>query len=128
MASKQTTFRDLRSIAGAVLVTLGMFILYANLAGAADRLRHLFSANGSYGLGVMSAVIGVVAQVLHAHATDHHRFLHGVIQHALVLSWPLLLGMVGTVWSRDALTDRLGAAPKKDCDLVDLSARRSTLN
>ena len=38
MASQQAT-EGLRSTAGAALVGLGMFILYENLAGAADRLR-----------------------------------------------------------------------------------------
>jgi len=126
MAGQQTVFRSSKSIAGAVLVGLGMFILYENLAGAVARLSHILGANGSGALGVLPAVILAVSQVLQAYAADHQRFLQGFLQHMLVSSWPMLLVLVGTVLSRDAFADNVNALPKKDRGLVDLTAGRST--
>jgi uncharacterized membrane protein len=38
--------RSSKSIAGVALIGLGLFILFENLVGAVDALRHLISANG----------------------------------------------------------------------------------
>lgn len=127
MARQRTAFRSSKSIAGAVLVGFGMYILYGNLAGAIAWLSHVLGANSSEGLGVLPAVILAVSQVLEAQAANQQRFLQGLLQHMLVSSWPLLLVMVGTVLSRDTFTDDVNAFPKKDCGLVDQTAGRSTL-
>jgi hypothetical protein len=127
MAGQRTVFRSSKSIAGAGLVGFGMFILYGNLAGAIAWLSHVLGANSSEGLGVLPAVILAVSQVLESQAANQQRFLQGLLQHMLVSSWPLLLVMVGTVLSRDALTDNVNAFPKKDCGLADQTAGRSTL-
>jgi hypothetical protein len=126
MARQQTAFRSSKSIAGAALVGLGIFILYENLAEGVARLSHVLGANGSEALGVLPAVILAVARVLQAYTADHQRFLQGILEHMLVSSWPLLLVMVGTILSRDAFTNNVNALPKKDCGLVDLIAGRST--
>ena len=127
MVGRQTGFRGSKSIAGAALVGLGAFILYENLAGAVVRLSQVLGANGSGALGVLPAVILAGSRVVQAYPAGHQRFLHGLLQQVLVSSWPLLLVMVGTVLSRDALEDNVNVLPKKDCGRVDLTARRSTL-
>jgi uncharacterized membrane protein len=127
MAGQRTVFRISKSIAGAVLVGFGMFILYGNLAGAIAWLSHVLGANSSEGLGVLPAVILAVSQVVEAQAANQQRFLQGLLQDLLVSSWPLLLVMVGTVLSRDSFTDNVNAFPKEDCGLVDQTAGRSTL-
>jgi hypothetical protein len=119
MARQRTAFRSSKSIAGAVLVGFGMFILYGNLAGAIAWLSHVLGANSSERLGVLPAVILAVSQVVEAQAANQQRLLQGLFQHLLVSSWPLLLVMVGTVLSRDTFTDSTHFQKK----IVDLSIR-----
>ena len=80
MARRRMIFRSSRSIAGAVLVGLGMFVLYENLAGAVAWLSHVLGANGSEALGVLPAFVLAVSQGLQAHAMNHQQVLHGVLQ------------------------------------------------
>ena len=114
MARQRTAFRSSKSIAGAILVGFGMFVLYENLTGAVAWFRHVLSANSSDGLGILPAFVLAVSQVLHAYAANHERFLQVFFQHMLLSSWPLLLVMVGTVLSRDTCTDDINALQKKD--------------
>jgi hypothetical protein len=120
-------FERAKSIAGAALVGLGIFILYENLDRAATQLSHLVGTIPGKPLGVLPTVILAASRVLQAYAADHQRFLQGFIQHMLVSFWPLLLVMVGTVLSRDTFADNVNVLPKKDCGRVDLAAGRSTL-
>jgi uncharacterized membrane protein len=126
VARQRTTFRSSQSIAGALLVGSGMFILYENLVVSVAWLRHVLGANSSEALGVLPAVILTVSQVLQAHAANHQRFLQAFFQHMLAASWPLLLVTVGMALSRDIFTDNVNTAHKKDRALVDLTASRST--
>ena len=127
MARQRTTFRSSQSIAGAVLVGSGMFILYENLTVSVAWLRHVLGANSSEALGVLPAVILTISQVLQAHAANHQRFLQDFFQHMLAASWPLLLVTVGMALSRDIFMDNVKVVHKKDRALVDLTAGRSTL-
>jgi hypothetical protein len=45
----------------------------------------------------------------------------------LATFWPLLLVIAGTVLSRDAFPGDAATITKKDCGIVDLTVRRSTL-
>lgn len=107
MAGHRTSFRHAQSIAGAILVGLGTFVLHQHLAGAVVRLSHVLAANGSEALGMPPAVIQTIMQVLQAYATDHQRFVHILFQQMLVLSWPLLLVVAGTVLSRESFRDNV---------------------
>jgi hypothetical protein len=122
-----TFFERAKSIAGAALVGLGIYILYENLDRAATQLSQLLGTIPGGPLGVLPTVILAASRVLQVYAADHQRFLQGFLQHMLVSSWPLLLVMVGNVLSRDAFSDNVIALPKKDCGLVDRAAGRSTL-
>lgn len=123
---QQKFFGRAKSIAGAVLVGLGIFIFYENLDRAATQLSLLLGTIPGEALGVMPVTLAA-SRVLQAYAADHQRFLQGFLQQVLVSCWPLLLVMVGTLLSRDAFTDNVNSLPKKDCGLVDLAAGRSTL-
>jgi len=117
------TFGRAKSLAGAALVGLGIFIFQGNLDRAATQWRHLLSATHGEALGVLPTVILAAPRVLQAYGADHHRFLHGLLRDIFVSFWPLLLVIVGTVLSRDTFTEDVNALPKKDCRLVDLTAR-----
>jgi hypothetical protein len=127
MGIQRTFFERAKSISGATLIGLGIFILHEKLDGAATELSHLPGTIPGQALGVLPTIILAASRVLQAHAADHQRFLQGFLQHMLVSSWPLLLVMVGTVLSRDAFTDNVDPLPKKDCGLVDLTTGCSTL-
>ena len=119
---QQTFFGRAKSLAGAALVGLGIFILHGNLDRSATQWTHLLSATPGEAPGVLPTVILAAPRVLQAYAADHQRFLQGFLRDIFVPCWPLLLVMVGTVLSRDTLRDDCNVLPKKDCGLVDLAA------
>ena len=121
---QQTFFGRAKSIAGAALVGLGIFIF---LDRTASQLSHLLGAIPREAPGVLPSLILAAMRVLQAYAADHQRFLQVFLLHAVAASWPLLLVMVGTVLSRDCSTDNVNTLPKKDCGFVDLTAGRSTV-
>jgi hypothetical protein len=92
--------RSSKSIAGVALIGLGLFILFENLVGAVDALRHLISANGLEGAGILLAIVFAVARFIQAYAADHEQFLGTLLQHLFVSFWPLLLVRFGTLLSR----------------------------
>jgi putative Mn2+ efflux pump MntP len=112
MAAQRTVFRSSKSIAGAVLLVLGTFILYENLAGAVARLNHVLN-NSSAPLGVLPAAVLTVSQAAHAYGLNHQRFLQCLFHQMLVSSWPLLLIIFGAVLSRDTFADKFKARPRK---------------
>ncbi len=119
---QQTFFGRAKSLAGAALVGLGIFIFHGNLDRAATQWTHLLSTTPGEAPGVLPTVILAAPRVLQAYAADHKRFLQGSLRDIFVPCWPLLLVIVGTVLSRDTFTDDVNALPKKDCGLVDLAA------
>jgi hypothetical protein len=123
MAVQQTTVRILKSTAGAVLVGLGVFILYANMARPLAQLRHIL-ANGPATLGGLPAAIFVLMQTVHAHVLDHQRFVEGLFRHVLVSSlWPLLLVIFGTVLSKDTFAESSDQAQEDNGEAIDVSSR-----
>jgi len=119
---QRTFFGRAKSLAGAALVGLGIFILQGNLDRAATEWRQLSNTPGET-QGILPTVVLAAPRVLQAYAADHQRFVLGFLRHIFVSCWPLLLVMVGTVLSRDTFTDDVNAPPKKECGLVDLTAR-----
>ncbi len=105
MAPQKTTLQILKSITGAGIAGLGMFILYENLAGAIERLRHML-VNGSEALGGLPAAILFLSQNVHTYALDHQRLVHVFFQQTLASSlWPLFLVVFGTVLSGDTFAE-----------------------
>ena len=119
---QQTFFGRAKSIAGAALVGLGIFIFHGYLDRAATQWSHLLSTTPGEAPGVLATVIVAAPRVLQAYAADHQRFLQGFLRHIFASCWPLLLVIVGTVLIWDTFTDDVNALPKKDCRLVDLTA------
>ena len=117
---RQTSGRA-KSLAGAALVGLGIFIFHGNLDRAAAQWSHFLSTTHGEALGVLPTVILAVPRVLQAYGADHQRFLQGFFRDIFVSCWPLLLVVVGTVLSRDTLTEDVNSLPKKDCGSVDLT-------
>ena len=118
---QQTFFGRAKSLVGAALVGLGIFIFHGNLDRAATQWTHLSTTPGE-APGVLPTVILAAPRVLQAYAADHRRFLQGFLRDIFVPCWPLLLVMVGTVLSRETFTEDVNALPKKDCGLVDPAA------
>jgi hypothetical protein len=105
MTPQKTTLQIFQSITGAVIAGLGMFILYENLAGAVERLRHVL-VTGSEALGGLPAAILFLSQNVHTYALDHQRLVHVLFQQILTSSlWPLFMVIFGTVLSGDTLTE-----------------------
>jgi hypothetical protein len=57
MAGQNTVFRACKTIAGAGLAGLGLFILHGNLAAQMVRVTHRLAVNGSAALGLLPAAI-----------------------------------------------------------------------
>jgi hypothetical protein len=119
MARGRTVFRRSQSMAGAVLVGLGMFVLYEKLAGDVAWLSQVLGAHGSETLGVLPAFVLAVSQGVQAYAADHQRFLQGLLQQMLISSWPVLLVSFGSVLSRDLVTEKSTPVQEDTGDPVD---------
>ncbi len=119
-------FKYARSIAGTVLVAIGIFILHQDLDRTAAQLSHLLGIPGD-APGAFPTVVLAVLRLVQAYAADHQRFLQGFLHQVLESSWPVVLVVTGTVLSRNPSPNECEAPPKEICHLVDLTAGRSTL-
>ncbi|MGH9497604.1 MAG: hypothetical protein ACRD3L_00530 [Terriglobales bacterium] len=124
---QHTLLRRAKSIAGAALIGLGVFVLHGNLGQASGQLSHFFGTSHK-ALGALPALFLAAFQVLQADAFSHHRLLQNLFQHVLVTFWPLLLVIAGTALSREDLPSDAATIAKKDCEVVDPATRRSTLD
>ena len=116
---QQTFFGRAKSLAGAALIGLGIFIFQGNLDRAATQWRHLLSTTPGEAPGVLPTVILAAPGILQAYAADHQRFVQGFLREIFVSCWPLLLVAVGTVLLRDTFMGDVNGLPKKDCGLID---------
>ena len=119
---QQTFFGRAKSVAGAALVGIGIFILQGNLDRAATQWRHLLSTTHGEALGVLPTVILAAPRILQAYGADHQWFVQGFLRDLFVSCWPLLLVTVGTLLLRDTFVGDVNALPRKDCGLIDLTA------
>ena len=106
---QRTLFERAKSVAGAVLVVVGMFILYQHLDRAANQLH---GATGGP-LGALPTSVFAASRFVQSYAAGHQRFLENLVKQILISAWPLLLVMVGTALSRDGFGDQGDAIPKK---------------
>ena len=119
---QQTSLGRAKSLAGAALVGLGIFIFQGNLDRAATQWRHLLSTPHGEALGVLPTVILAAPHILQAYGADHQWFVQGFLREIFVSCWPLLLIVVGTVLLRDTFMGDVKALPRKDCGLIDQTA------
>jgi hypothetical protein len=113
MTRQRNSSENLKSLAGGILVGLGLHILSGNLAGDATQLRHLLGIPAGAALGLLPSVALVASQVAQAYDLDQHRFLDSLLQ-MLPSFWPLLPVIVGGILLRDALADRVKESPAPD--------------
>ncbi len=113
MTRQHNISKNLKSVAGGILVGLGIHILSVNLAGDATQLRHLLGIPAGDALGLLPSVALAASQAAQAYDLDQQRFLGSLLQ-LLPSFWPLLLVVVGTILLRDALADRVKESPAPD--------------
>ena len=113
MTRQHNISKNLKSVAGGILVGLGIHILSVNLAGDATQLRHLLGIPAGDALGLLPSVALAASQAAQAYDLDQQRFLGSLLQ-LLPSFWPLLLVVVGTILLRDALADRVKELPAPD--------------
>jgi hypothetical protein len=99
MARRKTIFQNPKSIAGTVLIGLGILILFANLAQAASQLSHLLGTaiENADTPSVLTTVSLLAGRAVQAYLFDHNEFLWGF--HQILISFSaLLLIITGTVF------------------------------
>lgn len=134
MARKRIQFQDLKSMAGAALLGIGVFMLFENLVGAAARLSELLgiSSEAAGTLGVLITAGLAASHVLQAGLFERQEFLLS-LSRILLAFWPLVLVFAGTGLLRHRSTDGAGDLPKnnpsalkKSCGRVDFVQTHST--
>ena len=94
MAEQLTYSQTLKSIAGAVLVGLGLVILCGRLDGPAVQFTNLLAAAVREAPELLLSIVPAAWQALQAHAFDHREPSPCSVQ-TLVSFWPLLRVMAG---------------------------------
>jgi hypothetical protein len=111
MARQQAVFQNRKSIAGAALVGLGLFILLQNVAEAATLIRSLrIVGQEADSLGILTAAAMAVRRTLQAYLFNHAEFLQAAYQVLISFS-ALLLIVTGTIFF--AAVFEVGEGPKK---------------
>lgn len=110
MATLRVPSERVRSVAGGVLVGLGLHILFGNLDCAAAQLTHSFGTTGNGTLGVLPSIVLTTSQAVQAYGLNHQAFLLALFRMLLSL-WPLLLVISGTMILRDAFTEGVKVSP-----------------
>jgi hypothetical protein len=115
MERHKTGFPVCQLFQGTVLVALGLVTLYDNVARVVASLSCVASAHGAG----LAPTINLAARLGHEYVTQYHQFMRGLSQHTCLLSWPLLLVIAGTFWSRD--TDPAKLQPTSHKRISDVS-------
>jgi hypothetical protein len=98
MAARQSTSRSMKSISGAGVLTLGLFLLFVNLDGVAKKIGYTLELPTN-AMGILPALGLAGMHALQAYAFDHAGFLSSLLQ-ILVSFWPLLLIVAGATLLR----------------------------
>jgi hypothetical protein len=113
MTRQHNTSESVKSIAGGILVGLGLHLLAANLAGDAIQLRHLLGIPREDAWGMLPAVALAASHAAQAYAVDQQEFLDNLLQ-ILASFWPLVPVIIGGLLLRDALADQTKTVPTTD--------------
>ncbi len=98
MARQHAVFQNRKSIAGAALIGLGLFVLFRNVAQANALIRFLrVIFNQTDSLGPLSAASMALQHFLHGYLFDHTEFLRILYQVLLSFSGVLLV-VTGTIF------------------------------
>jgi hypothetical protein len=115
----QTSFRSLKSIAGAGAFVLGFFLLFVNLDGFGALLNHAVGAPAET-VGILPALGLASLHAVHSYTFDESGFLSSLLK-ILVSFWPLLLIVVGAA----LLTSAFGARLAKSGVVATSSGERA---
>ncbi len=111
MARQHAVFQNRRSIVGAALIGLGVFILLRNVAEAASLIRSLrMVGHEADSLGILATAAIAVRRTLQAYLFNHAEFLRAVYQ-VLVSFSALFLIVTGTIFFAGVF--EVGQGPKK---------------
>jgi hypothetical protein len=109
--ARQCILRErVRSIAGGVLVGLGLYILFVNLDRAASQLSDFLGTGGEKALGILPSIALATSQVVQAHGVGLPLFREDLMR-ILLPFWPLSLVLIGAVLLRDVLADKVRILP-----------------
>lgn len=104
MAARQTFSRNLKSIAGAILFAVGLFLLFVHLDELAAQAGNVADTSAR-GLGMLPALGLAGWHAVQAYTFDQARFLSG-LQQILISFWPLVLIVAGALLLRDIFRGR----------------------
>ena len=104
MAKRQTSSKSFHAVAGALLLSIGLLMLFANLDELGERVSNSFSSTaGTLGAVVEIGLAGMRA--VEAYFFDHAAFQAG-LHWILVSLWPLILVMIGATLLGNAIGKR----------------------
>ena len=106
MAKRQTSSKSFHAVAGALLLSLGLLLLFANLDEVAARIGNSFSSTpGALGAVVEIGLAGMRA--VQSYFFDQAAFQAG-LHWILVSLWPLILVIIGATLLQNAIARRYG--------------------
>jgi hypothetical protein len=104
MAAQQTSKRSLLSITGAILLILGLVLIFSNIDEFAVHITNSFPVPMK-NLGMLPALGLAGLNALQVYLSDHSQFFSALLQF-LVSFWPLLLVAAGALLMQRTLGGR----------------------
>ncbi len=104
MATRQTSSKSFHAVAGALLLCLGLLLLFANLDAVAAQINDSFTSAGGFVATVMELGLAGMRAV-QAYFFDQPTFQAGI--HSILVSfWPLILVIIGATLMQNAISKR----------------------
>jgi len=116
MATRQASFRSLKSIMGAGVFAIGLLLLFINLDAVAAEVSSMLCTRAE-APGMLAALGLAGLHALQAYTFNHDGFLSSLLQ-ILISFWPLLLIVAGAILLRPLA--------KGDSGRQNFGAERST--
>ncbi len=108
MAKRQTSSKSFHAVAGALLLSLGLLMLFANLGEVATHIGNSLSPTpGALGAVVEIGLAGMRA--VQTYLFDQAAFQAG-LRSILVSLWPVILVMIGATLLQNAIGKRYAKA------------------
>ena len=106
MVARQASSQSLKSIAGALLLALGLVFLSTNLEGIAACISNFAGISAHEAPGIVP-VLGLAGMhAVQAYTFDHDAFLSGLRQN-LVSFWPLIVVAIGAALLKSGFAGRV---------------------
>jgi hypothetical protein len=99
MAARRATSQNLKSIAGATFIALGLAFLFANLDEVAVSLNNSAGVPVHQAPGILPTLGLAALYAVQSYAFNHEGFLSSLLQ-ILVSFWPVILILVGALLLR----------------------------